>query len=1077
MNKIRQEYLDTFNKAYTELNPNQKKAVDQIEGPVMVVAGPGTGKTQLLAIRAGNILMQTDAYPQNILCLTFTEAGVIAMRNRLLDFIGPDAHNVQIHTFHGFCNMVILENPEQFGNYRDLQVISDLEEQDLYRRILDNLSDEHPLKRLKGNIYTDIDRLKNLFKTMKQENWTYESFAEAVEKRKSVITDKSHPDNPYIYKRRTPNKVTGTYFEAGDLKQSQIEEELEKYDRLLGAAALLAEYNKEMAAIERFDYADMILWVIEKFKANDLLLGKYQERYQYIMVDEYQDTNGAQNDILFLLASYWEDAPNVFIVGDDDQSIYRFQGANMNNILDFKERYHPVEVVLTDNFRSSQLILDRSKKLIDHNEERLVKKYDYLVKDLVEKRKPSKDDPAEPVFIRYENETQEEVAVIRKIKELHTNGTPYNDIAVIYRNHKHSENMVQYLMSKNIPINVKKRVNALAEPEIEKLLNILEYIFAEYQKPHSAHDRLFELMHYQYFGLHALDVARISVYCRHKDKPEDEAKPEQQIKTPWREVLADDKILLQAGVKDIQSVLSLSEKLESWIGDIPNNTVQTLIEKIITDGGILDAALKSREKSWKLQLLNTFFDFVKSEVSRKKTLRLKDLLSTINLMQESKLDLPLNRIISNQDGVHFLTAHGSKGLEFEHVFIIRANKNQWEGKRPNNSAFKFPPTILSSADENSEEDDRRLFYVAMTRAKHYLYISYSAGDDKEKETEQSRFISECIHSGSEIISYIVPEDDIIEYKAQLMRFRTGVPDFVDKGLIDKVLENFAMSTTNLNKYLQCRLSFYFDTILRVPKARNKVMGYGNAIHYALEKFFVDITGSSPKSYGSQDKLTGFYRVGMEKYRGDFTEAEFENYLKHGIEVLSDYYQENKEKWLTPRKYDLEYTVKLTHFEGVPITGKIDKIEVYEDNHAHVVDYKTGKYDSKKLKPPMGGPEDAGGDYWRQIVFYKLLLDNDKSGNYKMKQGYMDFVEKDDNGKYHKNGIDVGALETEIVGTQLKDAYENIMNHQFTPGCGKEDCNWCNFVNKNMSAAAFTQDENEDYDENGLLYNSESEILS
>lgn len=1076
MNKIRQEYIDIFNKAYAELNSKQKKAVEQIEGPVMVVAGPGTGKTQLLALRAGNILMQPDIFPQNILCLTFTDAGVIAMRNRLMEFIGPEAHNVQIFTFHGFCNMVIMENPEYFGNYRELEVLSDIEEQETYLEIIDNLSDDHPLKRLKGDIYTDVNRLKDLIQIMKQENWTLKTITDAVEERRKIITDKDHPENPYIYKKRTRNNADGSYFEKGDLKPADVKDELDKYEKLVGAAALLDTYNKALQSKGRFDYTDMILWVIEQFKKHEFLLARYQERYQYIMVDEYQDTNGAQNEILFQLADYWEENPNVFIVGDDDQSIFRFQGANMNNILDFKEKYNPVEIVLTDNFRSSQLILDRSKKLIDHNNERLVKRYDYLVKDLIEKRSPRSDDPVDPAFTEYENETQEEVAVIRKIKELHANGTPYKDIAVIYRNHKLSENMVQYFMSAKVPLNVKKRVNALKEPEIEKLLNILEYIFAEYQKPHTAHDRLFELMHYHYFGLHALDIARISLYCRQKNRRAEEPFSDDSRNVAWREVISDSAILSEAGVKDISAVLKLSSILETWIGDIPNFTVQTLIEKIITEGGILDAALNSSEQSWKLQLLNTFFDFVKNEAARKKSLKLDELLKTINLMQQRQLELPLNRIISNQDGISFLTCHGAKGLEFEHVFIIRANKSQWEGKKGNNNKFKFPPTLLRIADESNEEDDRRLFYVSMTRAKHFLYISFIARVDNEKESEQSRFVSECIHSNDEIKKYTVPEEDIIAYKAKLMRYRSGTPQFLDKALIDRVLESFAMSTTNLNKYLQCRISFYFDTILRVPKARNKVMGYGNAMHYALEKYFVDIRTAQPRSYGSSDKLIEFFTLGMRKYKGDFTEQEFDNYLKHGKEVLFSYYEKYHQSWLTPRDYDLEYPVKLTHYDGIPITGKLDKIEIYDD-HVVVVDYKTGKFDAKKLKPPVNGPDDPGGDYWRQIVFYKMLLDNDKNKNYKMRQGFMDFLEKDNNDKFHKEGVEVGPLEIEIVGNQLKEAYENIMNHRFTPGCGEKECNWCNFVNKNMPASGFVQGDEEDYEENALTYNSESDFLS
>lgn len=178
-------------------------------------------------------------------------------------------------------------------------------------------------------------------------------------------------------------------YNAGDLKIKTINTELEKYSSTVAAAAELPNYNQLMRKNERFDYQDMILWVIEKFKQHDELVAKYQEKYQYILVDEYQDTNGAQNNLLFTLADYWE-KPNLFIVGDDDQSIFRFQGANMNSILDFKEKYQPVEIVLTNNYRSSQKILDRARMLIENNEERLVKNIHILPKNLqkIEKQNP-----------------------------------------------------------------------------------------------------------------------------------------------------------------------------------------------------------------------------------------------------------------------------------------------------------------------------------------------------------------------------------------------------------------------------------------------------------------------------------------------------------------------------------------------------------------------------------------------------------------------------------------------------------------------------------------------------------------
>lgn len=1069
MNNIKQEYREKFLKAFDALNDKQKQAVENIEGPVMVVAGPGTGKTQLLAIRVGYILDNMDVSAQNILCLTYTDAGTIAMRNRLLEFIGPEAHNVQIFTFHAFCNMVIKDNPDAFGSFRDLQVVSDLEKVEILREILDELPQDHILKKFKGNLYSDRMRLDNLFNLMKQEDWSVDFIRQKVEERNAIIQDKDHPANPHVYKRKTT--AGGITYHPGDLKTREVTEETEKNLKLLAGAELINKYEEALKKRERFDYADMILWVIEKFRSDDYLLGKYQEKYQYIMVDEYQDTNGAQNELLFLLAGYWE-SPNLFIVGDDDQSIFRFQGANMNSIIEFRERFNPLEIVLTDNFRSSQIILDTSKKLIENNSERLVRKYTHLTKNLEEKRTPRGIASFAPQFIEYANPTQEEAGIVMKIEELASQNVPYSDIAVIYTKNDHGVNLIQYFMARNIPVNVKKKVNILEEIDIQKLINLLAYLNEEFQKPFSADYRLFEILHYSYFGIHALDAALLSLHrAKRLTKSYKDAEEGEKFENIYfRRWIADKSVMTDAGIQDTETFLKLSALLERWISDIPNHTVQGFIEKVITESGILDQALRSPESRWKLQLLNSFFDFVKSEAARKPKITLSDLLHTIELMEESELPISLYRIMSDNNGINFMTAHGSKGLEFEHVFIIKCIKDNWENKRNSNNQFTLPPNLTSKTTEASEEDDRRLFYVAMTRSKHYLYIGYYKADDKEKEKEMSKFISECMSPDDKIMQINVPDEVVLRYKAVLMRYKSGQAQLIDNTAVQKMLENFRMSNTNLNKYLECPLSFYFDTVLRVPEARSKTMGFGNAVHYALEKFVKDIKSSNPRSYGSLDKLLAFFREGMEKYKGDFTDQEFGNYSTHGVNLLSEYYEKYKDHWLRPKDYELEFRVDSVQYEGVPLRGFIDKIEIY-DNHIVVVDYKTGNFNNSKLKKAEPDKNEIGGDYWRQIVFYKILLDSQRKLPYAMKEGIMDFVEKDRDGRYHRKSIVVEPEDVAIVTAQLKDAYAKIMNRQFTPGCEKPDCKWCNFVNKNMSIKEMTAITEEDTDR---LYESAQE---
>ncbi|MBK8349525.1 MAG: ATP-dependent helicase [Saprospiraceae bacterium] len=1044
MNKIKQEYQASWQKAYENLNQQQRLAVDTIEGPVMTVAGPGTGKTQLLTVRIGNILLKTDAQPHNILCLTYTDAGVIAMRQRLSTFIGAEAYNVNISTFHSFCSNVIRENLQYFGDLRALQLVSDVEEAEVFRDLIDTFDDDHPLKRYKSDEYYEVRRLKKLFINMKQEKWTYESIKEAFDKFAAVALD---PDSsPYIWGKSGVDKE-GNKYKKGDFNKYKAEENIEKLIKGVAAAKELDQYNKLMLARERYDYHDMILWVIDKFNKHDELLGKYQERYQYILVDEYQDTNGSQNELLFKLAEYWDD-PNLFIVGDDDQSIFRFQGANMDSIIDFKKKYDPVEIVLNENYRSSQKILDCAKTLIENNEDRLVRKFPHIVKDLKESRQPKPVDSPEPEIIEYLNEAQEEAGIIQKIMELHEKGVLYKEMAVIYTKHKTVENMVRYFSQKKVPINVKKRVNILYENEVIQLTNILEYLEGEYTRMHSNEDMLFEILHYNFLGLSALDIASISLFCNRKSENDITDK---KMYPKWREVISDSEKLRQAGVRNIDSVLRVSGIIEDWIKAIANVTIQTLIEKILTEGNMLQTLLKDPDKSWKLLMVNTYFDFIKEEASKVKLFSLKQANSLIKLMKDSNIELPVYRIISNENGINFMTAYGSKGLEFEHVFMIRCTKKMWEGKAGQNDNYTLPPNLGEAVSiGNDEEDDRRLFYVAMTRAKEYLYISYPGAENSEKKTEPSKMIAEIKKSDVDILKVSLPEEDILAYKAELMKYKVGVPKLIDDEWVDNILKDYKVSATSLNKYLKCKLTFYFENILGVPKGRSASMGFGSAIHYALEHFFRDIEAAVPRSLGSFSKLSDFFIKGMDKYNSHFTTKEYENYSTHGNNILKEYYEEYSSTWLVPKKYEIEQEIKFTEYQGVPISGKLDRINFFDDHSVTVTDYKTGRYDSSKLKPPAGGDDDLGGDYWRQMVFYKLLLDGDKSHNWVMNKGIMEFLEKDKaSGKYKNKEYAIAPFEIEIVGKQLVETYEGIKNHIFTPGCEDEKCQWCNFVMRNM----------------------------
>jgi len=309
-----------FDAAYRSANSAQRDAIDNTEGTVLVVAGPGTGKTQIIAARIAKIIRQ-GCQPENILCLTYTDAGPIAMRNRLLAFIGADAYRIQIYTFHAFCNLVIQDNPASFG-FSDMQPVSELENRAFIKQLLDSLPHDNPLAKEKGLLYSDSKRLLDLYATIKKEDWQIEAVALAIDRYLAEL-----PDSPDMrYKRKTTRD--GITYLPGDLKQTALDAETARYGQLKAAIESFTLFQAILAEHQRYDFNDMILWVIAAFKNNPGLLCDYQERYQYLLVDEYQDTSGSQNEVVDLLMSYWDD-PNLFVVGDDDQSIYRFQAPTL----------------------------------------------------------------------------------------------------------------------------------------------------------------------------------------------------------------------------------------------------------------------------------------------------------------------------------------------------------------------------------------------------------------------------------------------------------------------------------------------------------------------------------------------------------------------------------------------------------------------------------------------------------------------------------------------------------------------------------------------------------------------------
>lgn len=1043
------EYNAQFIAALEMLNPQQDKAVNAIEGPVLVIAGPGTGKTHILTARIGKILLETDAQAHNILCLTFTDAGVQAMRQRLLEFIGPEAHRVHIYTFHSFCNGIIQDNLELFGRH-DLEPVSELEKVEIMEEILNELPVSHPLRRGRGgDMYFYSTHLDDLFRRMKAENWS-EDFL-------NIKIDEYLDDLPsreeFIYKRNT--KIA----KKGDLKAAKFDKEKDSMERLRSGVKLFSVYVKKMAQRRRYDYEDMILWVVKAFDENEALLRTYQEQYLYFLVDEYQDTNGAQNEILQHLIRYWQN-PNVFIVGDDDQSIYEFQGARLKNLTDFHTQYENdlSLVVLRENYRSSQHILDTARELISRNQKRIVNtnslQNEGIDKILTAKNLEFATLEVLPIIAEYPNSLQEEADIVAQIEAWQKEGFPLDEIAIIYAKHRQAENLISLFEKKEIAYQTKRKVNILDQPIIRRLLLLMEYLQAEYTLPYSGEDLLFKILYFDFLKLNLSDLAKISLYQAQRKFTEREM---------WRDLISNKKALEKLALQEPEKLLATADLFQQLLSDFANFPVLQFVERLLNRTGMLRHILDAADKTWLLQVVHTFIGFIREETERKPRTTAERLLEIFKKLDKNRITIQVQKSNSNVTGVNMLTAHGSKGLEFRRVFILDGRKDAWEGsRRGNNYRFTFPDTVTLSGETDVEEAKRRLFYVAVTRAKERLQISYSAKDAKGKERARAVFIDEILQKENLQIEQKEADADYFA-EAQMLLLLEQEQEKLNlpaKEILERLLEGFQLSVSAMNQYLRCPVAFYYENVLRVPVVQSEAASYGTAMHNALQRLFERMMQQETKRFPGLPEFIEIFDFEMSNLRGYFRPKTFMQNLQRGREHLTTYYKHYLPTW--GNHVLVEKSIS-TEADGVPIKGVIDRLNFIDAERATITDYKTGSQTSRKLQKPTKS-EPNGGTYWRQLIFYKILYENYKSTSTKVVSGEISYLEPDNRGEHISKTVVYEPDDVKLVREMMRTTYDNIVNHKFEEGCGEENCAWCQFLNEQKTVVSFADAEVESLDD-------------
>jgi len=1036
--------LTNFDTEYQKLNPEQKIAVDTIEGPVMVIAGAGTGKTQTIALRIGKILQETQVNPSNILCLTFTENAALNMRERLLNLIGPSSYSVRIATFHAFCNSVIKDHPEYFlKSTVESEAIDDITQIEIVRSLIDKFLSESPLKNLNFTYFYQKDIISTL-STLKKENISPARFEELIKYAADFVTLSSPVVDKLQSIRATPKTATDIttlisllisnskinplyqvrlqYFltlyqsEASTLSELKknvkdfIENLNSSLPKLRDLSILYKSYQKTLLDRGLYDYEDMILWVILALQTQPELLSQYQELYQYLLVDEFQDTNSAQMEILNLLTKN-QTNPNLFVVGDDDQSIYRFQGASVENVYSFYQKYQQnlKLIVLKNNYRSHQLILDSSEDVINHNQSRITQYIGNLDKSL---KSVSTYDPDPINLFAANSNVEENYWVSNKIKKLVDSGITPKNIAILYRNNADINDLVPFLSHHHLHYLRSDAINILETPEIQQLLTLLKYLASPDDST-----ILFHVLSFNFINLSSLNLYKLFNSLKKDNLSLSNAIFDQDFLKKQK--------FTKIFIKRLKNFTLRVVKVEKSSKNLP---ADELFNLIIRKFNYLPYILKTGNFSL-IKQLNTLYSHLKQSLLTEKT-DLFTWVKKLDLLFENNIPLNSSALISEIDeSLRLMTVHKAKGLEFEHVFLIKVLSGKWDNSS-SRSLIKLPLGILRydvAAAANLEED-RRLFYVALTRAKKQIYISYSRFNDSRREQLASQFISEI---NPKLIEKI-PSDLSTEKESLLTLFHPSTPALQSTNL-SSYLQNYLSTSyrfniTHLNSYLKCPLCFFFKTILHLPYPKTKSLSFGTSVHGALA-YLTQVYKNENKLI-PLDKFLLIFDFNLK--RENLSTQDFRDLLSHGHQVLTDYYENYKSEFNGHCFTEHDFKSYNIRMDDIPLTGKIDKIEFLSGSEVNVVDYKTGKPDSKyqELSPE--------GDYFRQLVFYKLLCTEAKAFPYEVVSGTIDFIEKNNKNLFVRKNYSLTASDVTKLKSQITQVFSKIKSLDFTPDSKCED---------------------------------------
>ncbi|MCX6792538.1 MAG: ATP-dependent DNA helicase [Candidatus Falkowbacteria bacterium] len=948
------------NEILHNLNQAQLEAVTHDSGPMLIVAGAGTGKTTVLINRLAWLIQEKKVYPEQILLTTFTKKGAAELEERADKLLPYGYVNLWINTFDSFGERILRDHALDIGLSPNFKVLDQTEQWMFIRKHLAEFKFDYykPL----GDPTKFIHEIISHFSRLKNENILAEDYLKLAGE-KIADADKIHSSDD----------------KADELDASRINELANGYHI----------YNRLLVKEGFLDFGDLVRYTIKLFKERPNILAKYREQFKYIMVDEFQDTNKIQYELIKLLAL---PNNNLVAVGDDDQSIYRFRGASLSNIMQFKDDYPKAkEVVLTENYRSGQVVLDHAYTFITHNNPNRLEAKLKLDKKLVSKTK----EKGAADFYDFATEFEETKTVADMIKELHDKKVTWANIAILVRANDTADKFVKELTRQNIP-NHFVSLKGLYYKQV--ILDILAYLklLDDHHEPAS----LYRALNLASFRVDHENLLILNKWGRKK---------------LWSlfETLQHADLINELSDKTRKNIKHLLDSIKHHSDLAKNDKASKVYLHTVRDLIIehLDQDLDQESFSF----LNQFYSKIKNFESADEQGTLKDFLSLIALEMEAGETGGLRFNFDDADTVKVMTVHAAKGLEFEHVFIV----NLVDRKFPvDNRGEKIPIPeelggVINTSKDSHIEEERRLFYVAMTRAKFGLYCTGARDYGGLRDKKPSKFVNEA-----ELPTIASKAAIKNEFERDLEQI-DNTPDRVQYALPEK------FSFSQLKTFQNCPWEYKFIYILKMPTEDTSYFTFGRVIHSCLRQFFLPLLTNAwqqPSLFNDEDakaadlslkKLLELY----DEYwvnSGYRDKQEADDYKALGKKMLQTLQKELGDE--KPVIAFLEKKFNLSLGKEI-LTGAIDRVDKLADGTFEIIDYKTGQ------KPKTFGFEQK-----QQLLLYQAALEE----NFKMKISKLSFYYLKDNEKVSFTAKDG---EIDKVKQKMLDLISEIKSFDFTPRPG------------------------------------------